>query len=40
MRPEVARSNPPMSINSEDLPEPEGPIRPKVSPLWTSSEIP
>src|SRR6056297_99209 len=38
--PELARSSPPISINSEDLPDPDGPTNPSVSPLWTSNEIP
>ena len=31
-RPEVARSSPPISIRSDDFPEPEGPTSPTVSP--------
>ncbi len=38
--PELARSNPPISINSDDLPDPDGPISPKVSPRSTFSVMP
>src|SRR6056297_3454339 len=38
--PPVARSSPPISISSEDLPEPDGPTSPTLSPRWTSSVIP
>ena len=37
--PPVARSSPPISISSDDLPEPDGPTSPSVSPRWTSSVI-
>ncbi len=38
--PDVARSSPPMIIRSDDLPDPDGPTSPKLSPRWTSSEMP
>ena len=38
-RPVEARSSPPSNINSDDLPEPEGPIRPTELPVSTVIEI-
>ena len=31
--PPVVRSNPPISIRSDDLPDPDGPMSPRLSPL-------
>ena len=35
-RPELARSSPPISMRSDDLPDPDGPTNPSVSPpdIW------
>jgi hypothetical protein len=38
--PPVARSNPPISMRSDDLPDPDGPISPTVSPFSMVSEMP
>ena len=39
MLPEVARSNPPINIKSDDFPEPLGPTSPTLSPIVILSEI-
>jgi hypothetical protein len=37
--PELALSSPPMMIKSDDLPEPEDPVRPTVTPALKSKVI-